>query len=99
MSVKKEIVTGRDVAAFIAANHDLSKAKAEEIVKDVFAVIVSDALEGKKVQLTKFGIFEVQDKSARVGRNPQTGEEVQIPARRVIKFKAAKALKDEAAGV
>lgn len=95
---KKEIVTGRDIAAFIAANHDLSKTKAEEIVKDVFAVIVSDALDGKKVQLSKFGIFEAQDKPARVGRNPQTGEEVQIPERKVIKFKMAKAVKDEAAG-
>lgn len=94
---KKEIVTVRQIAAFIAANHDLSKSKAEEIVKDVFDLIVSEVLDEKKVQIAKFGAFETKQKSARVGRNPKTGEEVQIAARTVLGFKMTKnALKDEA---
>ena len=96
---KKEIVTGRNIAAFVAANHDLSKSKAEEIVKDVFELIVSDALEDKKIQLAKFGTFEVKQKSARICRNPKTGAEVKIPERNVITFKMAKAVKDEAASL
>lgn len=73
----------------------LTKAKAEE----VFTALVSTAKEeldnNKKVALPGFGSFTVEHKNARKGRNPQTGEEIQIAAKNVVKFSAAQALKDQ----
>jgi DNA-binding protein HU-beta len=60
-----------------------------------FVDVVSGALkDGDKVQLVGFGTFEVSERSARTGRNPQTGEEIKIAASRTPRFKAGKALKD-----
>ena len=62
---------------------------------DAFMESVQDALKsGDKVQLVGFGTFEVKDRAARTGKNPQTGEAVDIPAAKVPAFKAGKVLKD-----
>jgi DNA-binding protein HU-beta len=72
----------------------MTKKDAEQVVNAFFAAI-EDALKvGDKVQLIGFGTFEVRDRQARKGRNPQTGDEIDIPATRVPAFKAGKALKD-----
>lgn len=61
---------------------------------DAFVEIISDVLKhGDKLQLVGFGTFEVSERAARTGRNPQTGEDIKIPAARVPKFKAGAALK------
>ena len=63
-------------------------------VKAFIDVVAEELKAGEKVQLVGFGTFEVSERSARQGRNPQTGETIEIAASRTPKFKAGKALKD-----
>jgi DNA-binding protein HU-beta len=83
-----------ELVAKVAETADLQKKDAGKAVDAVFSAI-SDALQsGDKVQLVGFGNFEVRERSARKGRNPQTGAEIDIPASKVPAFKPGKALKD-----
>ena len=83
-----------ELVAAIAAKTEESK-KATEAVVNAFTEVVSEALKGgDKVQLVGFGSFEVRKRAARKGRNPQTKEEIKIPASKAPVFKAGKALKD-----
>ncbi len=83
-----------DLVAAIAAKTGETKKSAEETL-NAFVSVVTDALvEGDKVQLVGFGSFEVRKRAARKGRNPQTKEEIKIPASKAPVFKAGKALKD-----
>ena len=83
-----------DLIAAIAAKTGDTKKVAEASV-NAFVEVVTDALkEGDKVQLVGFGSFEVRKRAARKGRNPQTKEEIKIPASKAPVFKAGKALKD-----
>ncbi|MBC7005599.1 DNA-binding protein HU-beta [Photobacterium sp. BZF1] len=78
----------------IAENADISKASAGRAL-DAFIDAVSESLkDGDQVALVGFGTFSVRERAARTGRNPQTGEEIQISAAKVPGFKAGKALKD-----
>lgn len=78
----------------LAKKADLSK-KDAKMVLDTFTEEVTKALTNKEeVRLTGFGKFTTSERKARKGRNPQTGEEIQIPARTVPKFKAGKNLKE-----
>ncbi len=72
----------------------LTKKDATLAVDTVFSTIQESLAKGEKVQLIGFGNFEVRERAARKGRNPQTGEEIQIAASKVPAFKAGKALKD-----
>ena len=82
-----------DIVRRIAEETDLTYVKAEEVVNSVLDEIKSTLEQGESVILRRFGSFEVRDKRARVGRNPKTGEEATIPARRVVRFKAGNQLK------
>ncbi|GBF72761.1 DNA-binding protein [Paenibacillus sp. 598K] len=83
-----------DLIAKVAEATELSKKDATKAVDAVFDAI-SDALQsGDKVQLVGFGNFEVRERSARKGRNPQTGEEIEIAASKMPAFKPGKSLKD-----
>ena len=83
-----------ELSAEIAEKAGLSKKDSEAAVK-AFVDAVSESLKkGDKVQLVGFGTFEVSERPARTGRNPQTGETIEIAASRTPKFKAGKALKD-----
>lgn len=83
-----------DLIAKIAEEAELSK-KAAEAALNAFIGAVEGALrKGDKVQLVGFGSFEVRRRAPRKGRNPQTGEEIKIPASKAPAFKAGKALKD-----
>ena len=73
---------------------ELTKKDATKAVEAVFNTIQSTLAKGEKVQLIGFGNFEVRDRAARKGRNPQTNEEIEIPASKVPAFKAGKKLKD-----
>ena len=87
-------MTKADLVNSIAEKAGLSKADAEKALK-AFTDAVTDALKaGEKVSLVGFGTFSVGDRAARTGQNPQTGAKIQIPAAKVPKFKAGKALKD-----
>ena len=83
-----------ELVAAIAAKTGDSKKATEEAV-NAFVEVVSNSLKGgDKVQLVGFGSFEVRKRAARKGRNPQTKEEIKIPASKAPVFKAGKALKD-----
>ena len=83
-----------ELVAAMAEQTNLSKKDVEAVLKS-FADVVSEELKnGGKVQLVGFGTFEVSERAAREGRNPQTGETMTIAASKAPKFKAGKALKD-----
>ncbi|CAM3394203.1 HU family DNA-binding protein [Marinicrinis lubricantis] len=83
-----------ELIAKVAETAELSKKDATKAVDAVFDAISEALQSGDKVQLVGFGNFEVRERSARKGRNPQTGEEIDIPASKVPAFKPGKALKD-----
>ena len=72
----------------------LTKVDTEKALKAFIDVVTEEMKKGGKVQLVGFGTFEVSERAARKGRNPQTSEEILIPASKAPKFKAGKALKD-----
>ncbi|PDM41077.1 HU family DNA-binding protein [Parageobacillus yumthangensis] len=83
-----------DLINAVAETSGLSKKDATKAVDAVFESITEALRKGDKVQLIGFGNFEVRERAARKGRNPQTGEEMEIPASKVPAFKPGKALKD-----
>ena len=83
-----------ELAAAIASETGLSRKDSEAAVKAFNDVVTKELEKGEKVQLVGFGTFEVAERAAREGRNPATGESMQIEASRAPKFKAGKALKD-----
>jgi DNA-binding protein HU-beta len=78
----------------VAEASELSKKDATKAVDAVFYTIQEALKKGEPVQLIGFGNFEVRERSARTGRNPQTGQTIEIPATRVPAFKPGKKLKD-----
>lgn len=78
----------------VANDTGLSKAAAQRAVDAVFSNTSEALQKGEDVVIIGFGTFSVKDRAARVGRNPQTGEEIQIPATKVASFKQGKALKE-----
>ena len=83
-----------ELVAAMAEKAQLSKKDAEAALKAFTDVVAEELKKGEKIQLVGFGTFEVSERAARTGRNPQTGEEMTIAASKAPKFKAGKALKD-----
>lgn len=83
-----------ELVAAMAEKTQLSKKDAEAALKAFVDVVSEEMKKGEKVQLVAFGTFEVSERAAREGRNPQTGETMTIAASKTPKFKAGKALKD-----
>jgi len=83
-----------DLVTAVAEKTELAKKDIEKAVSAVFASIEEALAKGDKVQLVGFGTFEVRNRAERTGRNPQTKEQIVIPASKVPTFKAGKALKD-----
>jgi len=83
-----------DLIAKVADLTDMSKAEATKAVDTVFDVIVDTLKSGDEVRLVGFGTFSVSSRAASMGRNPRTGEPMQIPASMQPKFKAGKGLKE-----
>jgi len=83
-----------DLIAAIAAKTGSTKKDAEATLNSFVDVVTETLVKGEKVQLVGFGSFEVRKRAARKGRNPQTKEEIKIPASKAPVFKAGKALKD-----
>lgn len=82
----------------IAAKGGMTKADAGTALDAVFDVISDELVAGNKVAIPGFGSFEVSERAARQGRNPANGETIQIPASKVVKYKAGKGLKDKVNG-
>ncbi|GGA69317.1 transcriptional regulator [Nitratireductor aestuarii] len=87
-----------ELVSAVAEKAGISKGDAQSAVDAVFAVISNELKAGGDVRLVGFGNFSVSRREASTGRNPQTGAEVQIPARNVPKFTAGKGLKDAVNG-
>ncbi len=78
----------------VAKECELGKAVAEQVLASVFRAITDAMVAGEKLTLLGFGTFSVSERAAREGRNPQTGEIINIPAKKVVKFKAGAKLVD-----
>jgi DNA-binding protein HU-beta len=87
-------VNNAELAETLVANHGMNKADARKAVDDLLAAIVAASAKGDEVSLSGFGKFKIKDSPAREGRNPATGETIQIAASRKLTFTPAKAVKD-----
>ncbi len=83
-----------DLKGAVASKTDMSKADASKMITALFDSIQDTLRQGDKVAIPGFGTFEVSDRPARQGRNPQTGATIEIAASKAAKFKAGKGLKD-----
>ena len=87
-----------ELVANVAEKAGLTKKDAEKAVNALFSSVEEALVANDKVQMIGFGTFEVKERAARTGRNPQTGAEIEIPASKNPVFKAGKALKDAVNG-
>ena len=87
-------MTKADLGAQVATNSRLTKQEAELVVQTVLDSIVESLNSGEKVELRSFGSFRHRERNPRQGRNPKTGEAVDVPAKRVPYFKPGKGLKE-----
>jgi len=83
-----------ELVDMLASKTGMTKKAASDALDTILDAVVSALKSGDKVTITGFGTFEVRQRKARTGRNPQTGESITIPARRVAAFRAGKGLKD-----
>ena len=83
-----------ELIAAVAEKAEISKKDSEKALKAFIDVVTDELKNGGKIQLVGFGTFEVSERAAREGRNPQTGKTMKIAACKAPKFKAGKALKD-----
>ena len=87
-------MTKNELARELADDFELPRRQVAELVDGILDRITQVLKSGDKVQLTPFGQFKIRDRAARVARNPQTGEPVNVPAKRVLKFIAGRSLKE-----
>lgn len=88
-------LTKADIVERVYKEAGFSKKEAADLVDLVFKVIKDTLARGEKVKISGFGNFSIRDKATRVGRNPQTGEAMEISARRVLTFKPSQVLKED----
>ena len=94
INISGDQMTKSELIAQIADKSESSKTMAGETLDTLLDIIKSELAAGSKLALTGFGTFSVSERSARTGRNPQTGAEIKIAACKVAKFKPGKALKE-----
>ena len=90
--------TLKHLAAQLAEDHQLSKKQGEAILNDLVTLITKLLKKGDRVRMSGLGILQVRKRAARMGRNPATGEPMKFPAKKVVKFRVAKAAKDAILG-
>ena len=83
-----------DIVKSVADDQSMSQTAAKGVIDSFINSVISFSKEGKKISIYGFGNFEVKERAARTGKNPRTGEEIQVAACKVVKFKAAKNFKD-----
>jgi DNA-binding protein HU-beta len=93
-SVAQATVTLKQIAAGIAASHEIPKKLAEAVLDDLVTATSMHLKKGDKVRLTGLGILQVRARAARMGRNPATGEAIKIKASKKIAYRPAKELKE-----
>jgi integration host factor subunit beta len=87
-------MTKAELVEKVSGQINLTKKQTEVIVNTVFQSITESLSEGKKVELRGFGSFRIRERNARLGRNPKSGAQVDVPAKRVPFFKAGKELRE-----
>jgi integration host factor subunit alpha len=92
-NIGKSTVTKADIVEKVYDKMGFSKKEASELVEMVFDALKGVLTDGEKVKISGFGNFVVRGKHERVGRNPQTGEQIKISARRVLTFRPSQVLK------
>jgi len=90
----KRPVTLKHLAATLAEENQLTKRAGEAILGDLVSLITKHLKKGERVRIAGLGILQVRKRAARMGRNPATGEAIKIAAKKVVKFRVAKAAKD-----
>ena len=83
-----------ELIAAVAEKASISKKESEVVINAALDTIIDSLKNDEKVQLVGFGVFDIKERGSRIGRNPKTKEEIEIPATRVPVFKAGKVLKD-----
>ncbi len=87
-------VTLKHLAAQLAEDHQLSKKQSEQLLGDLVTQITKHLKKGDRIRIGGLGILQVRKRAARIGRNPATGEQIQIKASKKVAFRAAKELKE-----
>ncbi|MCD6287916.1 MAG: integration host factor subunit beta [Candidatus Hydrogenedentes bacterium] len=87
-------MTKRELVIEVAEKKGYTQNEVSDIIQAALDIIAESLAKGKRLEIRNFGVFEVKKRDARRGRNPRTGEEVPIPAKRVATFKPGKALKE-----
>lgn len=90
-------MTKSELVRELAEDFELPRRQVTELMEAMLEKITEVLRTGDKVQLTPFGQFRIRDRAARIARNPQTGEPVHVPAKRVLRFTAGRTLKDAVA--
>jgi len=90
---KVETLSTRQLASQLAEKHELSQKSANAILEDTIALITKHLKKGERIRIAGFGILQVRQRAARMGRNPATGEAIKIKASKKIAFRPAKHLK------
>lgn len=92
--VQRNGMTKAELVEEVARSTELTKKHAEIIVNTVFESIVDSLKAGEKIELRGFGSFRIRQRGARMGRNPKTGDQVEVPAKRIPYFKPGKDLRE-----
>jgi len=92
-NIGKSTMTKADIVEKVYSKIGFSKKEASELVEMVFDALKNQLVDGQKVKISGFGNFVVRSKNERVGRNPQTGEQIKISARHVLTFRPSQVLK------
>jgi DNA-binding protein HU-beta len=92
-AAKTKPVTSRQLAAALSEQHEMTKKQGQEMLEDLVTMITKHLKKGERVKLAGLGILQVRKRAARMGRNPATGEPIQIKASKKVAFRASKDLK------
>jgi DNA-binding protein HU-beta len=87
-------ITLKHLAASLADNHEMSKKQTEAVLGDLVGLVTKHLKKGDRIRIGGLGILQVRKRAARMGRNPATGEPIQIKASKKVAFRAAKELKE-----
>ena len=91
---KPPTITTKHLAYALAEQHQFTKAKALDLMEDLINLIATHLKKGERVKILGLGILQVRNRAARLGRNPTTGEQIQIKASKKVAFRASKELKE-----
>ena len=91
---KQNTVSLKHLAAALAENHEIPKKQSEAILNDLVTLVTKHLKKGDRIRLVGLGVLVVRKRAARMGRNPATGEPVQIKASKKVAFRASKELKE-----